>query len=156
MKAKLIREIMQIDPVTIMPHHSLGVAGRTLVESAQKRLPVVDEEGRLCGILSERDLRLAADSPLLEETPAEIFDNLQNHQVREIMTTSVHTIESDAPVVEAAQLMRVSGVSSLPVVEYDQTGNQEQLVGMVTRSHMLDYLIVLLEEPVLSEAESEE
>lgn len=146
MNSKLVRDIMQENPATATPDESLGIAGQRLIESGQKRLPVVDESGDICGILSERDLRLAADSPLLEETPAEIFDNLQKHTVREIMTTAVHTIEPDAPIVEAAQLMRVAGVGGLPVVEYDESGNHEHLVGLITRSHLLDYLIVLLEE----------
>src|SRR5918997_724191 len=107
MEPQLVRDIMQTDLVTATPDESLAEAGRRLVESGQRRLPVVTEDGEICGIISDRDLRLAADSPLLEETPAEILQNLQGHTVREIMTASVHTIEGDAPIIEAAQLMRV-------------------------------------------------
>lgn len=143
---RVVRDIMQVNPITIGPDESLGVAGRRMLDSGQRRLPVVDDAGNIVGILSDRDLRLAADSPLLEETPEEILENLKSHSAREIMTTAVHTIEADAPIVEAAQLMRVAGVGGLPVVEYDESGNHEQLVGLVTRSQLLDFLIVLLEE----------
>lgn len=146
MRAKLIREIMILNPATIGPDDSLGVAGRRLLDSGQRTLPVVDEDGNICGILSDRDLRLAADSPLIDEAPTEIFDNLQQHTVREIMTTAVHSIEADAMIIEAVQLMRVANIGGLPVVEYDETGNYEHLVGLITRSLLLDYLILLLEE----------
>lgn len=145
---KMVRDLMYESPPTVGPHESLGNAGRLMMESRQKRLAVVDEGGRLVGLISDRDLRLAADSPLLEESASEMLDTLQNHHVREIMTTAVHTIEAEAPVVEAAQLMRVAEVG-LPVVEYDESGNDEMLVGMITQQQLLDYLIVLLsdEEP---------
>lgn len=146
MEPQLVRDIMQTDLVTATPDESLAEAGRRLVESGQRRLPVVTEDGEICGIISDRDLRLAADSPLLEETPAEILQNLQGHTVREIMTASVHTIEGDAPIIEAAQLMRVARVGGLPVVEYDESGNHEHLVGLITTGHLLDHLIRLLEQ----------
>ncbi|MDQ4078971.1 MAG: CBS domain-containing protein [Chloroflexota bacterium] len=159
MNRRLIRDIMLVDPPTISPDESLGTAGRLMLDSGQRRLPVVDEDGNVVGIITDRDLRLAADSPLLEETPDEILDNLRNHKVREIMTTAVHTIEIDAPIIEAAQLMRVAKVGGLPVVEYDETGNEERLVGLITRSILLDYLILLLDEmegtgAILDEEES--
>ncbi len=147
-RTAVVRDIMLTEPATVGPDEPLGVAGRRMITSNQRRLPVVDENGEVCGILADRDLRLAADSPLLEETAAEMLDTLQQHTVREIMTTAVHSIEADAPVVEAAQLMRVANVGGLPVVEYDETGNHEHLVGLITRSHLLDFLIVLLEDEV--------
>ncbi len=162
MQAKLVRDIMISEPTTASPDDSLGVAGRTLLDSGQKTLPIVDETGEICGIITDRDLRLAADSPLLDEAPAEILENLQKHKVREIMTTAVHSIEAEAHIMEAAQLMRVANVAGLPVVEYDETGNHERLVGLVTRSMLLDYLILLLEargdgeEPEVEGTEGEE
>lgn len=142
---RLVRDRMQSNPTTTTPETRLGEAGRQLMESHQKMLPVVDAQGNLCGVLSDRDLRLAADSPLEQETAEEIYGRLQNHTVREMMTTTIHTIESDAPIVEAAQLMRVADVAGLPVVEYDDTGNHERVVGLLTRTHLLDLLITLLE-----------
>lgn len=146
MSAKFVRDLMQLNPAVVSPSDSLTLAGRLLLQSGQKQVPVVNEEGDICGILSDRDLRLAADSPLEDETLAEIFETLNQHQVSEVMTTAVHTIEADVPILEAAQLMRVAGVGGLPVVEYDESGNREHVVGLLTRSHLLDYLIILLED----------
>lgn len=146
MKQRFVRDIMLAEPPTVGPEDSLGVAGRLMLESAQRRLPVVDEQGNVIGIVTDRDLRLAADSPLLEETPQEILDTLRDHTVREIMTTAVHTIEAEAPIIEAAQLMRVAKVGGLPVVEYDASGDHERLVGLISRSILLDFLILLLDE----------
>ncbi len=142
---KQVHEVMLSDPLTVSPDALLGDAGQQLLTSKQKVLPVVNNEGTVCGVLSDRDLRLAADSPLEQETAQEIYGRLQNHYVREVMTTVIHTIEADAPLVEAAQLMRVADVNGLPVVEYDDTGNEEKLVGLITNSHLLDVLISILE-----------
>lgn len=141
-----VRVRMQANPATTTPETRLGEAGRQLMESHQKMLPVVDDDGNLCGVLSDRDLRLAADSPLEQETAQEIYERLQNHKVREVMTTTIHTIEVDAPLIEAVQLMRVADVGGLPVVEYDETGNHEKVVGLLTRTHLLDLLITMLEK----------
>lgn len=143
---KLVRDIMQADPTTTTPETLLGQAGQQLLESHQKMLPVINADGYLCGIISDRDVRLAADSPLEQESAQEIYERLQNHTVREVMTTTLHTIEAEAPAVEAVQLMRVADVTGLPVVEYDETGNHEKVVGLLTRTHLLDLLITLLQE----------
>lgn len=143
--AKQVHEVMLHEPLTVTPDTLLGEAGQQLLSSKQKVLPVIDAKGTVCGVLSDRDIRLAADSPLEQETPQEIYGRLQNHRVREVMTTVIHTIEADAPLVEAAQLMRVADVNGLPVVEYDDTGNEEKLVGLITNAHLLDALISILE-----------
>ena len=156
MDIRVVRDIMLPDPPVVSPDDSLGMAGRMMLEHNQRRLAVVDDEGHLAGIISDRDLRLAADSPLLEETSAEMLETLQKHTVREIMTTAVHTIEADAPIVEAAQLMRVAKVGGLPVVEFDDSGNRERLVGMVNQSMLLDYLIMLLDDADRVEMEAGE
>ncbi len=147
----LVRERMVSSPATTTPDTLLGEAGRHLLESNQKMLPVIDADGNLCGVISDRDLRLAADSPLEQETAQEIYERLQTHTVREVMTTTVHSIESDAPIVEAAQLMRVADVAGLPVVEYDESGNNERVVGLLTRTHLLDLLISMLEAEAVDE-----
>jgi acetoin utilization protein AcuB len=146
MEPQLVRDIMQTELITATVNESLADVGRRLLDSGQRRVPVINDAREILGILSERDLRLAADSPLLDESPDEILQNLENHHVQEIMTTAVHTIEGDAPIVEAAQLMRVARVSGLPVVEYDESGNHERLVGLITADHLLDHLIRLLEQ----------
>lgn len=135
----LVRDVMSTDLVTITPDESLAEALVRMRKNDVRRLLVIDESG-LVGIVTDRDLRLAADSPFLDETPTEAFQKLSTHRVDDIMTTSLTTIEPDAPIVEAAKLMRVARVGGLPVVD-----DNDRLVGIVTRTDLVDHLIRLLE-----------
>lgn len=135
-----VRDIMSSDPITVTADTTLDEALSLMVDNAVRRLPIVDGDGTLVGIVSDRDLRLAADSPFLRETPDEVIGNLAHHTVEEIMRTVLHTIEQDEPIVEAAKLMRVARVGGLPVVDA-----QDRLVGVVTRTDLVDHLIRILE-----------
>ncbi len=148
-KQALVRDLMTPNPITVRPDTQLDEALSLMLNNNVRRLPVVDEDGRLVGIVSDRDLRLAADSPFLQETPDEVLEHLAQHRVGEIMHTALHTIEETAPVVEAAKLMRVARVGGLPVV--NRTGN---LVGIITRSDLIDHLIRILEPVETVEEES--
>lgn len=135
----LVREIMTTEVVTIAPDEMLDQAVLLMRRVGCRRLPVV-EDGTLVGIITDRDLRLAAESPYLANEPIDIFEHLKRIAVAEVMTRNPMTIEPDAPVVEAAQLMRLGPFGGLPVVEEET----EMLVGIVTRSDLLDLLIRLL------------
>lgn len=139
-EAHIVRDIMSTDPITVYTDTTLDEALSVMLGNNIRRLPVVDEENKLVGIISDRDLRLAADSPFLQETPDEVVNNLSHHTVSEIMRTALHTVEDDEPIVEAAKLMRVARVGGLPVVD-----EREHLVGIVTRTDLVDHLIRILE-----------
>jgi len=139
-KQALVRDLMTPNPITVRPDTPLDEALSLMLNNNVRRLPVVE---------SDRDLRLAADSPFLQETPDEVLEHLSHHTVGEIMHTALHTIEETAPVVEAAKLMRVARVGGLPVVNRD--GN---LVGIITRSDLIDHLIRILEPVETVEGES--
>lgn len=138
--ARIVQDIMSTDPITVYVDTTLDEALSVMLSNNIRRLPVVDEENRLVGIISDRDLRLAADSPFLQETPDDVINNLSQHSVSEIMRTALHTVEEDEPIVEAAKLMRVARVGGLPVVD-----ERERLVGIITRTDLVDHLIRILE-----------
>jgi CBS domain-containing protein len=102
-------------------------------------LPVVDDEDRLVGIVSEGDLILKED-PELDEGP-HLFESRQRRHAREkaaglvaseLMTTPVMTVHPDAPLGDAARLMHRKGVKRLPVV--DDSG---RIHGILSRSDLL-------------------
>ena len=59
-----VADIMTADPVTIHPSQSIGTAIALMRQGNFRRLPVV-ENGRLVGIVTDRDLRRATNSPIL-------------------------------------------------------------------------------------------
>lgn len=121
-----VRDIMARDLVTVRPHETARHAYRLMRDHRFRHLPVV-EDGRLVGILSDRDLRPVLLSPTLARA-----------RVRELMSEDLTTIGPDAPVEEAASLLVVKRIGCLPVVE---TG---RLVGIVTETDLLAVLVELL------------
>jgi len=94
-----------------------------------RRLPVVDAEGELAGIVAERDLLHAADRFLT--SPVE---------VERIMTRTVVTVGESTPVVEAAGLMIRRKIGGLPVIDASRA-----VLGIVTETDLLKALAALLE-----------
>jgi acetoin utilization protein AcuB len=98
-----------------------------------RHLPVVNRDGQLVGVITDRDLRHHLFSPRVFEalgsTAVDVL--LDKVRVAEIMSTQVVTVEADASVGEAADTMRKRRVGSLPVVENGRT------VGIVTEVDIL-------------------
>jgi CBS domain-containing protein len=112
---------------------------RRMQEYRVGALPVVDDDERLVGLVSEGDLILKED-PELEET-AHLFEGRQRRHDREkaaglvaieLMTAPVVTVSLDASLGEAARLMHRKGVRRLPVV--DAAG---RVYGILSRSDLL-------------------
>ncbi len=125
----LIREIMHPDPVTIDPDTTLCDAYAIMQKKGFRHLPVLSQ-GKLVGLVTDRDLRLATSR--LAKRP---FD--PEAQVREIMSHPVQTAHTNDPVEMAARLMREMKIGCLPVIE------ESKIVGIVTAADMLDALLRL-------------
>jgi len=151
-----VADVMTPDPITVAPDDSLRLARDRMAEGSFRRLPVV-KSGRLIGIVTDRDLRRATNSPfVLRER---WYDDLILDQVKVwgAMTANPITVQPDVCLVVAAQLMRNHKIGGLPVVEkapytqspkgiYDAQREQGEikLVGILTETDLLDYLIELL------------
>jgi acetoin utilization protein AcuB len=136
----LVGDIMTKEVVTITPTSSIGAAIELMRQHGFRRLPVVDE-GKLVGIVTDRDLRQATNSPLVlrERWYSEFL--LEAIKVRSCMTADPITVEPSTPVVDAARRLRQHKIGGLPVVAAD---DDNRVVGMVTVTDMLDCLIHLL------------
>lgn len=134
-----VADIMTSRPVTIAPQNAIGTAIALMRAGGFRRLPVV-ENGRLVGIVTAHDLRLASNAPTVMSEPW--YDNylLQHIPVSICMTPHPITVTPDSSIAEAARLMRDHKIGGLPVVEGDQ------VVGIVTETDLLNYLLKLLEE----------
>ncbi len=125
----LVKDIMKRPVITIGPQATLREAHQLMWERGIRHLPVVDE-GRLVGILTDRDIRLATS--VLKPNPLSC-----DAKVYEVMKRPVLTADPLDPVEDAARLMREEKVGCLPVVE------GKELVGIITGIDLLDALIVL-------------
>ncbi len=126
----LVRDVMQSKVVTITPETTLPDAIRLARERNIRHLPVLDD-GKLVGIVSDRDLKQAMASSATSLDVHELQYLLARLPVAEIMTRGVITIGPMFPVEEAARLMVSEKISALPVTEGGQ------LVGIVTETDVL-------------------
>jgi len=108
---------------------------------------VVEEGGRLVGIVSDRDLRQVILEPAIQEQLGNMSRALNILTVRHIMTWGVVSVRPDTDIRRAAQMLREQRISALPVVEGDR------LVGMLTATDIIQGFVALLEEGVLSKPE---
>lgn len=139
----LVRDVMTSKPVTIGPQQSIGAALARMRRGNFRRLPVV-ENGKLVGIVTDRDLRLAMNSPyVLREGWYDTY--LMEHiEVRSCMTPHPVVVAPNCELIEAVRLMRTQKFGGLPVVE------DAVLVGILTETDLLDCLVELLEQQASS------
>jgi len=132
----LVRDRMSTKPVTISADTPITEALRTMRQAEVRRMPVLDEDGKLVGIVSEKDLLVASPSPVSSLTVSEVHYLLNHLLVSELMSRDVITVGPDTPVEEAARIMADYKIGGLPVIEGDR------LVGIITET---DVFTVLLE-----------
>lgn len=136
------KEIMTRDVCTVHEDTELKELAALFVEHNYKTLPVVDDTGKLVGVISQTDL-IEQDKPLHIPTVISLFDwviylespkvfsdevrKVSARKVGEICAREVVTCTPETPVEEVASLMVEHKIHLLPVLE------GEQLVGVVAR-----------------------
>ncbi len=136
-----VGEVMTRDVVSVTPDRPLKDVAAALVERGVSGLPVCDADGAVVGVLSEADLLVKQGGApersgglfawLVDTASAPDLAKLRAHTAGEAMTAPAITVESGAPVSEAARTMVSLGVNRLPVVE------DGRLVGIVTRADLV-------------------
>jgi CBS domain-containing protein len=134
-----VREIMTDRPKTISPETSLKDAARDLVRLGVGGLPVVDEEGRVIGMLGERELMQTMLNVYLQgsrggperppgQTPARLT-------VRDAMNRKVLCVSPDQPLADVSSMMTNKDVDRVPVVR------DGRIVGLLTRGDIVRRLL---------------
>ena len=122
-------DVMTRDPVTLGPESVLGDAEKIFSVHDFNGLPVVDEEGRLLGLLTKLDL-LAA----FRFTPDRIippYEEIMARPVRTVMNTSPRSLTPETPLTRVLRLMLETRFKSFPVI------SEDKLVGMTAREDVL-------------------
>jgi acetoin utilization protein AcuB len=122
-----VRDIMTAKPITVDPETPMLEARQRMLEERIRHLVVV-EEGRVVGIVTDRDIRLNLPSPATSLSVWEINYLLAQVTVGGVMTTSVIVVHPDRSIAEAARIMIDHKIGALPIVE------DGRLVGIVTES----------------------
>ncbi|MFA6695823.1 MAG: CBS domain-containing protein, partial [Sphaerochaeta sp.] len=133
----IIERRMTRNPVTATPDMSIAEASTLMKQEKVHRLPVLDKEKRLVGIITEKDILYATPSPATSLSIHEMAYLLSKLTVKKLMSKNVVSITKDTTVEEAARMMVDQDLSSLPVLE------GQQLIGIVTKSDMFKILLEL-------------
>jgi CBS domain-containing protein len=133
--SKIVADWMNRDLLTVTPSTPLSEAVQLLVDRHISGLPVIDDDGKLVGVISESDLMWREQG--LEQPPYMIFLGgviyFQNpltydrdlhkalgQTVGEVMTPHAISISADTPLPEAARIMHDKKIHRLPVVDEHQ------------------------------------
>lgn len=127
-----IGEIMTKGPVTLECDDVLDIADDVMEFGRIRHLPIL-ENGRVVGVLSQRDLFHSALVKVLGFKHREQKDVMRTVRVRDVMSKPVIAVSPDVSVKVAAYLMLAKKIGCLPVVE------GESLVGLVTETDILRY-----------------
>jgi acetoin utilization protein AcuB len=122
-----VRDIMSARPITADRTTPMLEARQRMLEHRIRHLLVV-EDGRLVGIITDRDIRLNLPSPATSLSVWEINFLLARLTVGEVMTSAVIVVDPDRPIAEAARIMIDHKISALPVEEGGR------VIGIVTES----------------------
>jgi acetoin utilization protein AcuB len=133
----LVRSRMTPNVHTVSPDTTLAEALGLSRTHRIRHLPVLDDNGRLVGIVTDRDLRLAMP-PIWADEHDELTQALHTRRVGELMITAIITVQPDTPVDDAAKLLYTHHIGCLPVLEDDR------LIGILTETDLLRAFAELL------------
>ncbi len=134
----LVKDRMTRNPITIRDDTLLPDALKIMRDNRIRRLPVLDKEGKLVGMVAEKDLIYASSSPITTLSVWELNYLVSKIQVKQVMTRDVIITTEDCPLEEAARIMADNQVSGLPVMR----GNT--VVGIVTETDLFKTFLELL------------
>lgn len=134
----LVKERMSRQPILAAPDLPIGEALNQMKREHIRRLPVVDQHGKLVGIVSDKDLLQASPSPATSLSVWEITYLLSKLTVSEVMTKKVITVTEDTPMEDAARIMVDNKIGGLPVMRGDK------LAGIITETDLFKVFIELL------------
>lgn len=130
-----VRDIMARRLVTLRPDQPIRDAIDILLRSRISGAPVVDANGKLIGMLSEKDcLNVFVNDALHNTNPDHVDD---------YMSRTLTTIDPDADIFEAAAMFLKNSFRRLPVME------GEKLVGLITRRDVLDAIRRIADRPAV-------
>ena len=122
----LVKDRMTPNPTTITTETSLKAALELIRSKPFRHLPVLDENGKLVGIVTEKSLVYASPTPTTTLSVFEVDYILSRTKIGQIIEGPVITVGPDLPSEEAARVMVDHHIGCLPVVENDE------LVGIIS------------------------
>jgi CBS domain-containing protein len=130
-----VGDLMTSKVVSLLESDSALAAYDLMDEKHIRHIPIVDDDGAVVGLLSERDLLRNALINTAELPVSAQREYLRGVRLEEIMTSVPQTVEADTGIAEAGRMLLEYKFSCLPVVDGDT------LVGIITESDFVRFLV---------------
>lgn len=127
-----VNDLMTIIPNTVTPQSTLRQVVEVMKTQSCRQLPVLDN-GVLVGIITDRDVRLVMNSPLILHGRWQDEEILDNITAENCMTPDPMIVSPDTPAYQAANMLSIYKFGALPVVD------NGTLVGIITVTDFLNY-----------------
>ena len=134
-----VKDNMIPSPITIKAEQSVSEAVDLMSENKLHRLPVVDDQGKLIGLVTESVISRNTPNSASSLSVYELNYLLNKLKISDIMIRDVKTIGKDALLEEAATVLRKYDIGCLPVTEED-----DKLIGIITHNDIFTAFIDLL------------
>lgn len=132
-----VGERMSRPVISVLPDTSINDVLAMFKKEHIRRAPVI-KDGKLVGIVSERDLLNAAPSSATTLSIWEMNYLVSKVKIKQVMSKKVITVSRDTPIEEAARIMADKKIGGLPVVDSDR------VVGMITETDLFKVFLELM------------
>ncbi len=127
-----VNDMMTVVPDTIGPETPLREIIGMMKTEGYRHLPIVNE-GKLVGMITDRDIRLVMNSPMVLHERRQDENLIDTVTAEACMTPNPVTVSPDTPAYRAAEMLSIYKFGALPVIDDDK------LVGIITVTDFLDY-----------------
>lgn len=132
LRKRPVSEIMHHEVVTLTTREKLDLTQDIMNIGRVRHLPVLDDDQRVVGIVSDRDLLAAAMTSVLDFDPVSRRTFLRSIEVAEVMTKEVVTVTPNTELGEVARIFVERKIGCVPVV-----GARGELLGLVTETDLI-------------------
>ena len=143
MSQLLVQDLMTQPVKTVGPTNPLREVIQLMEANRIRHVAVVEDSGRLLGLISHRDVLRSQEGSLSGALSSEQAHMNRWIEARWVMTKDVRTVHRETPALEAALILRSNAYGCVPVVE------DGLLVGILTDSDFVEYAIQTLSDPGL-------
>jgi acetoin utilization protein AcuB len=137
-----VNDLMTVIPSSVSPDTSMRTVIGVMKTEGCRQLPVLDN-GKLVGIITDRDVRLVMNSPVVLHGRWQDEELLDNVTAESCMTPNPISVTPNTPAYRAAEMLSIYKFGALPVLENDT------VVGIITVTDYLDYAAKILTEDVV-------
>ena len=138
-----VNDLMTVIPNTVTVNTPLRSLIGLMKSQGYRQMPVLDDKGKLVGIVTDRDVRLVMNSPIVLHGRWQDEEILDKVTAESCMTPNPITVSPTTPAFRAAEMLATYKFGAMPVVD------EGELVGIITVTDYLEHFVENFSETVI-------